>query len=50
MHILARLMKKSGSSYRKVELVAGGDWGPKQVYCIKNFSDILKVENELVDM
>ena len=50
VRVLARLMKKSGSSYREVELVAGGDWGPKQVYCIKNFSDILKVENELVDM
>ena len=24
------------------------DWGPKQVCCIKNFIDILKVENELV--
>jgi hypothetical protein len=50
VRVLARLMKKSGSAYQEVELKAGGDWGPCQVYCIRHFSDILKVQNGLVDM
>ena len=48
--VLARMVKKCGSSYQEVELEAGGDWGPKQIFCIKKFSDILKVENELIEM
>ena len=48
--MLARLLKKSGSSYRDVDLKAGGDWSPSQVYCIKSFGDILKLEGGLVDI
>ena len=50
VRVLARLMRKSGSSYEEVELKAGGDWGAKHVYCIKAFQDILNVENELCAM
>jgi len=50
VRVLARLMKKTGSTYQEVALEAGGNWGPKQVHCIKSFSDILKVDNVLVSM
>jgi len=50
VRVLARLMKKSGSSYGEVALEAGGDWAPQQVYRIEHFRDILKVENELLEM
>jgi hypothetical protein len=49
IRVLARMMKESGTSYREVVLEAGEVLGPQQVYCIKNFKDILQVENELVD-
>ena len=48
--VLARLVKKSGSNYNEVELKKGGDWGPKQVFCVKNYSDILNVDNKLIEM
>ena len=47
--MLARLLKKTGSWYEEVKLVADGDWAPKQVFCVRGFKDILKVESELVD-
>ena len=50
VRVLARMMKKSGSTFEEVSLEADGDWSPTQVYCIKNFKDIIKVENVLVDM
>lgn len=50
IHVLARLVKKVGSSYEEVQLEADGDWGPQQVYCIRHFKDILKVENQLDDL
>ena len=42
--VLLRLMKKTGSSFQEVQLEAGGDWGPNQVFCIKNYCDILDVD------
>ena len=50
VRVLARLMKQSGSNYQEAALEAGGDWNPKQVFCIKTFKDILKVENVLFSM
>jgi hypothetical protein len=50
VRVLAQLMKKSGSSYQEVTIEKDGDWGPGQVFCVKGFVDILKVENELVGM
>ena len=47
VRVLARLMTKQGIVYREAILKAGGDWAPKQVYCIKNFKDILNVGNTL---
>ena len=48
--VLARLVKKTGSNYNEVELKTGGDWGPKQVFCVKNYCDILHVDSRLIDM
>ena len=48
--VLVRMMKKSGSSYSEEILEAGGTWSPKQIYCMKNYSDILDVDSELVDI
>ena len=50
VRILARLMKQSGSNYQEGALEAGGDWNPKQVFCIKTFKDILKVDSVLFSM
>ena len=47
--VLARLLKKTGSRYEEAKLVAGGNWAPKQVFCVRKFKDILKVENKLTD-
>ena len=49
VRVLARLLKKTGSRYEQVKLVADGDWAPKQVFCVRGFKDVLKVESELVD-
>ena len=48
--VLVRLTKKSGSSYKEEALEAGGSYGPKQIFCIKNYCDILDVDSELVDL
>ena len=48
--VLVRMVKKSGSSYLEEMLEAGGTWSPKQIYCMKNYSDILDVDSELVDI
>ena len=37
-------------NYQEVELKEGGDWGPSQIFCVKNYSDILDVDSELVDI
>ena len=50
VRVLVRMMRQSGSTFTEVELKAGGDWAPKQVYCMKHFSDILSVESDLVDI
>jgi hypothetical protein len=48
--VLARLMSKSGSSYKDVSLEEGGDWGQKQVYIIIKFADIVDLGNRLSDL
>ena len=30
--VLLRLLKKTGSTYPEVQVEAGGDWGPNQVF------------------
>ena len=32
------------------ELEAGGDWGPKQIFCVVNYCDILDVDSQLIEM
>ena len=50
VRILARLMKKSGSTYQEVALEKDGNWSPKQVYCIQHFKDVVRLDNVLADM
>ena len=47
---LVRMVNKAGSTYTEEQLEAGGTWSPKQIYCMKNYSDILGVDSELVDI
>ena len=48
--VLARLVKKSGSNYKEEELEVGGDWGPKQIFCVVKYCDILDVDSQLIEM
>jgi len=49
--VLVRMVKKqAGSNYKEVTLEAGGDWGPKQVFCVVNYKDIIGVDNQLVEV
>ena len=50
VRVLARLVKKTGSSYQEVGLVKDGNWAPQQVYVIESLSNVLKVEEELVEL
>jgi hypothetical protein len=45
--VLARMVKKKASSWVDVDLVKGGNWGPKSVFSIKSMCDIVSVEGEL---
>ena len=49
-HILARLMKRLGSTFQEAKLEKDGNWGPHQVYQVVHFDKIISVENELFDM
>ena len=49
-HILARLVKRLGSTFQEVKLEKDGNWGPHQVYQVVHFDKIISVENELFDM
>ena len=45
--VLVRLVnKQAGSNYNEITFEAGGDWGPKQVFCIVNYKDIIGVDNQ----
>ena len=48
--VLARMVKKTVSNYQEVELKEGGDWGVDQVFCVKNYGDILDVGRTLIEM
>ena len=48
--VLVRMVNKAGSPYTEEQLEAGGTWSQKQIYCMKNYSDILGVDSELVDI
>ena len=48
--VLARMVKKTGSNYQEVELKKGGNWGPSQIFCVRNYADILDVDSTLIEM
>ena len=48
--VLVRLMTRMGGAFSDVRLEKDGDWGPQHVFRTVNFDDIVKVENELVEM
>ena len=49
--VMVRLVKtQAGSNYKEVILEAGGEWGPKQVFCVVNYKDIIGVDNQLVEV
>ena len=48
--VLVRLMTHKGGVLLDVLLDKYGYWGPQHVFCTVNFDDIVKVENELVEM
>ena len=49
--VMVRLVKKqAGSNYKEVILEAGGEWGPKQVFRVVNYTDIIGVDNQLVEV
>ena len=49
--VMVRLVKKkAGSNYKEVILEAGGVWGPKQVFRVVNYKDIVGVDNQLVEV
>ena len=46
--VMVRMMQEGGGDdVGEVDLVKGGDWGPKFVYSMKYLKDILRVEGEL---
>jgi hypothetical protein len=42
--VMARMVAKHNSRFKEVDLVAGGDWSPKNVFVLRYFSDILSLE------
>ena len=48
--VLVRLMTRTGGSFLDVRLEKDGNWGPHNVFCTVNFDNIVKVENDLVEM
>ena len=48
--MLARLVKGHGDSYERVQLEAGGEWPPNNVFVSVQFDEIVSVGDELVDM
>ena len=48
--VLGRLMINHGSSYVEARLEENGGWAAHHVYCVRHFNNILKVENELVEI
>jgi hypothetical protein len=39
--VMARMVVRQNNRFKEVDLVAGGDWSPKNVYALRYFSDIL---------
>ena len=50
MQVLVRLMTRMSGAFLYVRLETDGDWGPQNVFCTVNFDNIVRVENEIVEM
>ena len=50
MKVLVRLMTRTGGASLDVRLEKDGDLGPHHVFLTMKFDDVVKVENELVEM
>ena len=50
LKVLVRLMTFMGVAFLDVQLEKDGDWGPRHVFGTVKFDDIVKVENELVEI
>ena len=50
MKVLVRIITPTGGAFLDVGLEKDGDWGPQHVFHTVNFENIVKVENELVEM
>ena len=48
--VLAKLVEKTGSSVRDVELKMGGEWGPQHVCVVKGLDELLGVHGEIEGM
>ena len=47
---MARLMEKSGSVVKEVNLEKGGKWGPHHMFVVKGLDEVLGVEGELEEL
>ena len=49
MKVMVRMMQKGDgdSTFGEVDLVSGGEWGPKFVYPMKFLNDVVKVEAQV---
>ena len=48
--VMVGLMTRTGGAVLDVQLDKDGDWGPQHIFNAVEFDDIVKVENELVEM
>ena len=48
--MMVRLMKCTGDVLSDARLEKDGDWGPQHFFGTVHFDDIVKVENNLVEM
>ena len=50
MKVLVRLMTRTSGEFLDVRLEKDRYWGPQHVFCTVNFDNIVKVENEMVEI
>ena len=50
LKVLVRLITCTSGEFLDVRLEKDGDWGPQHVFFTMNYGDIVKVENEMVEM
>jgi hypothetical protein len=45
--ILARMVVQTGQRFKEVDLVAGGNWSPRNVYVLRYMSEVLSLDGDL---